>query len=132
MEGYIFIIICLASGLLALAFQNDSIKERYIEELMDLEFQNEALINANTKLEWYQETTIHQLAKYPLIKLVEGVGIENVVVSKRLNGLISVEIGDVWVNSLGEPYLITNFIGIVKNDIYFGVIPFKNDNPEYL
>ena len=45
---------------------------------------------------------------------------------------MSIEIGDVWHNAELQTYIITNFIGVIENDIYFKVIPFKNDNPEYL
>lgn len=116
-EEMVFLTIVLISAVITLLLaeveNGDKIKE--------LETESE-------KLTWYRDTAIKQLSNYPLIKLVVGTGIENIVICRRLNGFASIEVGDIHYDANNQGYLITHFIGIIENDIYFNSIPFKNDN----
>ena len=127
-EGLIFLIILVVATALSIMFKMDEEREEFREQLQDALEELNKLLLAKEGLEWYRDTAIKQLSKYPLVKLVVGTGIENVVVCKRLNGFASIEVGDIHYDAKNQGYLITHFIGIVENDVYFNSIPFKNDN----
>ena len=99
--------------------------------IWQLSIDNEKLNKKIISLKVDNESKSYILKYVPEVVFVEGNGIENVITRGILRKFASLELGDIIGNEYGS-YIITRFIGIIDDNVYFKVQKYVNDNPEQL
>ena len=118
----IIIIIFLVFGYIKLSIENETIKHEMYKDNQ----------SHGRLVQWWQDYHAKMFEKVPTLCCYEGVGLEKQVIKRKLLGFPSLEMGDLILSSSNKSYIITQFIGIINDEVSFRVELFKNDNIELL